>query len=63
MSIKKKKKKKSELVEKCSYFIGNVVVEVRHILLPDYHLILSLLEPTGVGVFWEKKLIQIGETP
>ena len=62
MSIKKKKK--SELVGKCSYFIGNVLVEVRYVFLPDYPLILFLLEPRGVGVFWNKKNpIQTGEAP
>ena len=50
-----KKKKKSGLVRKCSYFIGNILVEVRHIFLLDYPLILSLLEPKGVRVFWKKK--------
>ena len=62
MSIRKKKK--SGLVRKCSYYIGNILVEVRHIFLLDYPLILSLLEPKGVGVFWNKKkknLVQTGE--
>ena len=40
------------LVEECSYFIGNVLVQVRHVFLLDYHLVLSLLKPRGVGVFW-----------
>ena len=42
-------------MEKYSYFVGNVLVQVRHIFLLDYHLVLSLLKPRGVGVFWEKK--------
>ena len=42
-------------MEECSYFVGNVLVQVRHVFLSDYHLILSLLKPRGVGVFWNKK--------
>ena len=30
-------------MEECSYFVGNVLVQVRHVFLPDYPLILSLL--------------------
>ena len=43
---------RSGLVEECSYFVGNVVVQVKHIFLPDYLLVLSLLKPSNVGVFW-----------
>ena len=45
------RKKKGELVEKCSYFVGNVLVQVRHVFLSYYLLILSLLKLKGVGVF------------
>ena len=34
---------------KFSYFVGNVLVQVRHVFLLDYRLILSLLECRGVG--------------
>ena len=51
-------------MEECSYFVGNVLVQVRHVFLPDYHLILSLLKPRSVGVFWnQKNPVQTGETP
>ena len=30
-------------------------MQVRHVFLPDYPLILSLLKPRGVGVFWNQK--------
>ena len=42
-------------MEECSYFVGNVLVQVRHVFLPDYYLVLSLLKPRGVWVFWNKK--------
>ena len=45
------RKKTGELVEKCSYFVGNVLVQVRHVFLSYYLLILSLLKLKGVGVF------------
>ena len=49
-------------VEECSYFVSNVLVQVKHIFLSDYPLLLSLLKPRGVGVFWEKKnLVQPGK--
>ena len=38
-----------------SYFVGNVLVQIRYELLLDYRLILSLLKPRDVGVFWNKK--------
>ena len=42
-------------MEECSYFIGNVLVQVRHVFLPNYHLVLSLLKPRGVRYFGIKK--------
>ena len=30
-------------------------MQVRHVFLLDYHLVLSLVKPRGVGVFWNKK--------
>ena len=29
-------------MEECSNFVGNVLVQVRHVFLLDYHLVLSL---------------------
>ena len=46
---------KSGLVGECSYIVGNVLVQVKYVFLPDYPLVLSLLKPKGVGVFWKKK--------
>ena len=45
---------------KFSYFVGNIFVQVRHVFLLDYHLILSLLECRGVGrgVFQTAKAVQ-----
>ena len=48
------KKRRSGLLGECFYFVGNVLVQVRHIFLPDYLLILSLLELRGVGYFGTK---------
>ena len=31
------------------YFVVNVLVQVRHIFLPDYHLVLFLLKLKSVG--------------
>ena len=42
-------------MEECSYFVGNDLVQVRHVFLPKHLLVLSLLKPRGVGIFWEKK--------
>ena len=42
-------------MDECSYFIGNVLVQVRYVFLSDYHLVLSLLKPRGVGIFWNQK--------
>ena len=30
-------------------------MQVRHVLLPDCPLVLSLVKPMDVGVFWNKK--------
>ena len=43
-------------MEECSYFVGNVVVQVKHVFLPDYHLVLSLLKLKSVGYFGTKKI-------
>ena len=40
---------------KCSYFVGNVLLQVRHVFLPDYFLVLSLLRHKGVGIFLNQK--------
>ena len=54
---------RSGLVEECSYFVGNVLVQVKYVFLSNYLLILSLLKPRGVRVFWNKKnSVQIEET-
>ena len=45
-------------MEECSYFVDNVLVQVKHVFLPDYPLVLSLLKPRGVGVFWNQKNVQ-----
>ena len=42
-------------MEECSYCVGNILVQVRYIFLPNYPLILSLLKLRSVGVFWNKK--------
>ena len=42
-------------MEECSYFVDNVLVQVRHVFLPDYHLVLSLLKPRVLGYFGTKK--------
>ena len=55
---------RSGLVEECSYFVGNVLVQVRHVFLPDYPLVLFLSKPRDVGVFWNKKnSVQTGAAP
>ena len=43
------------LVEECSYFVGNVLVQVRHVFLSDYPLVLFLLKPRDIRVFWNQK--------
>ena len=42
-------------MEECSYFVGNILVQVRHVFLSDYPLVLFLLKPRDVGVFWNQK--------
>ena len=46
---------RSGLVEECSYFIGNILVQVRHVFLLDYPVVLSQLKLRGVRAFWNKK--------
>ena len=54
-------------MEECSYFVSNVLAQVKHVFLPDYHLVLSLLKSRDVGIFWNKKKkknpVQIVEAP
>ena len=51
-------------MEGCFYFQGNVLVQVRHVFLPDYPLVLFLPKPRDVGVFWNKKNpVQTGAAP
>ena len=38
-----------------SFFFFKYLVQVRNVFLPDYSLVLSLLKPKGVGIFWGKK--------
>ena len=47
--------RRSGLVGECSYFVDNILVQVRHVFLLYYPLVLSLLKPRGVGIFWNKK--------
>ena len=42
----------------CSYFVSNVFVQVKHVFLPDYPLVLPLLERGDIGVFWNQKNIK-----
>ena len=42
-------------MEECSYFVSNVLAQVKHVFLSDYHLVLSLLKSRDVGVFWNQK--------
>ena len=37
------------------YFVGNILVQVRHVFLPDYPLILSLLKLRNVMSILEQK--------
>ena len=37
------------------YFLGNVLVEVRIVFLPNYLLVLSLHKYRGVGAFLNRK--------
>ena len=53
-------------MEECSYFVSNVLTQVKHVFLPDYHLVLSLLKSRDVGIFWNQKKknpVQIVEAP
>ena len=51
-------------MEECSYFVGNVLVQVRYVFLPDYPSILSLLKPRRVGAFWnQNNPVQTEEAP
>ena len=61
-SIFKKKKNNKHIVAlkkwvsgRVFLFVGNVLVHVRHIFLLDYPLVLSLLKPRSVRIFWNKK--------
>ena len=47
------------------YFLGNVLVGVKVVFLPDYFLVLSLLRHKGVGIFLNQKKwrSQTGEAP
>ena len=39
-------------------------MQVRHVFLPDYPLVLFLPKPRDVGVFWNKKILVLtGATP
>ena len=42
-------------MEECSYFVSNVLAQVKHVFLLDYPLVLSLLKFRDVGIFWNKK--------
>ena len=49
--------------EEWSNFLGNILVVVKVVVLPDYLLVLpdyllvlSILKHRGVGTFWTKKL-------
>ena len=42
-------------MEECSYFVGNVLVQIKRVFLLDYLLVLSLLKLRSVGIFWNKK--------
>ena len=52
--------------EMWSYFLGNVLVGVKVIFLPNYPLVLSIFKHRDVGAFLSKKKkwkIQIEEVP
>ena len=42
---------KKKLTREWSYFLGNILVGVRIVFLPDCPLVLSLLKYKGVGAF------------
>ena len=51
-------------MEGCFYFVGNVLVQVRHVFLPDYPLVLFISKLRDAGVFWNKKNpVQTGAAP
>ena len=39
-----------------AYFLGNILVGVRVVFLPNCPLVLSLLKHRGVGIFLNKKM-------
>ena len=43
-------------IEEWPYFLGNVLVGVKVVFLPDCPLVLSLLKHKGVGAFFNKKM-------
>ena len=45
-----------KLIEKWSYFLGNVLVRIRVAFLSDCPLVLSLLKYKGIGAFLNKKM-------
>ena len=54
MKINRKIKKK-KLTGEWSYFLGNVLVGLRIVFLPDCPLVLFLLKYNGVGAFLNQK--------
>ena len=38
-----------------SYFLGNVLVRVKIVFLPNYPLVLSMHKHRGIGIFLNKK--------
>jgi len=42
-------------VKECSYFVGNVLVQIKYVFLQDYHLLLPLLKLRDVGLFYNNK--------
>ena len=49
------RKLKKKITGEWSYFLGNILVGVRVIFLPDCPLVLFLLKYKGVGAFLNKK--------
>ena len=45
-----------KIKRRVAYFLGNVLVGVRVVFLPDCPLVLSLLKNRGVGIFLNKKM-------
>ena len=46
------------------FFFFKYLVQVRNVFLPDYSLVLSLLKPRDVRVFWnQKNPVQTKEAP